>query len=66
MKGTTMNVDVHVGQDLLHSLPAVVKETLAPELLLPAEPKFTAANLWKIERKRRKATPARRKIDPIV
>ena len=66
MKGTIMNVQVHVGQDLLHSLPAEVKETLAPELLMTAEPKFTAAKLWKIERRRRKATPARRKIDPIV
>ena len=64
-----MNVQVHVEKDLLQSLPNEVRETVASAFLAndpSSSTRFTSAELWRIQRSRRKATAGSRKIDPVV
>lgn len=64
MNGNGMSSRVQMDPEALKNLVSEVKETLAQDFIQPAEKDntFTAADLWKIERNRRRATGAGRRL----
>lgn len=64
MNGNVMSSRVQMDTETLKNLVTEVKETLASDLINTSgkNPRFTAAELWRLERNRRRATGSGRRL----
>lgn len=64
MNGNAMSSRVQMDAETLKNLVTEVKETLASDFIQASEKNntFTAAELWRIERNRRRATGSGRRL----
>ena len=61
MKKQTTTLFAHLGETAVRNLTNIVRETLALDQQIPQPKKFTASDLWSIQRQK-KVTSGRRRF----